>query len=65
LDAERFIHTAIFVLLLVGLCTVSGWASYTYISDLVLKIAGVTITWAVVLLALYLGFKKLDWVWWS
>jgi hypothetical protein len=62
---ERFIHAAVFVLLLVGLCTVTGWASLKFIDDFVLKIAGVTISWGIILLALYLGFRKLDWRWWS
>ena len=65
MTAERFIHIAAFFLLLIGLCAVSGWASYTYINDLVLKLAGITLSWGIILLALYLVFRKLDWHWWS
>jgi hypothetical protein len=49
-----------------GLCGVSAWASYTYLSEnLVLEIAGIALSWGVILLILYLGFKYLDWTWWS
>jgi hypothetical protein len=65
MEIERLIHAAAFILLLVGLFTISGWASYTYIGEWVLKVAGITLSWAVILLALYLVFKKLDWGWWS
>ena len=54
-----------FALLLAGLCSVSAWASYTYIDQLILKFAGIALTWGIILLILYLGFKKLDWDWWS
>jgi len=55
-----------FILLLVGLCGISAWASYTYLSDnLILEVAGIALSWGVILLILYLGFKKLDWNWWS
>jgi len=62
---ERAIHFAMFALLLAGLCSVSAWASYTYIDQLILKFAGIALTWGIILLILYLGFKKLDWDWWS
>ena len=65
LTAERVIHAAVFALLLIGLCTVTGWASYQYINELVLKLAGITLSWGIILLALYVVFKKLDWRWWS
>jgi hypothetical protein len=65
MDIERFIHAAVFALLIVGLYIVSGWLCYQYIGELVLKIAGITLSWAIILLALYLAFKKLDWGWWS
>jgi len=65
LNSERFIHAAVFALLLVGLCAVTGWASIKFIGDLVLKLAGVTLSWGVILLSLYVGFRKLEWRWWS
>jgi len=63
--SERAIHTAMFLLILVGLCILTGWASYRYVEDWVLKIAAVALSWCVILLALYLVFKKFEWVWWS
>ena len=65
MTTERFIHAAAFALILIGLCSVSGWVSFKYIGDLVLKLAGVTLSWGIILLALYVGFRKLDWAWWS
>jgi hypothetical protein len=55
-----------FLLLLVGLCGISAWSSYTYLrEELILEIAGIALSWGVILLILYLGFKKLNWNWWS
>jgi len=54
-----------FVLLLVGLCGISAWASYFYVPHDLLKIAGIALSWGVALLVLYVGFKKLNWDWWS
>ncbi|MCW4010815.1 MAG: hypothetical protein NWF05_09385 [Candidatus Bathyarchaeota archaeon] len=65
MTAERVIHAAVFVLLLVGLCTVTGWASYQYIQELVLKVAGITLSWGITLLILYVAFKKKEWHWWG
>jgi hypothetical protein len=65
LNTERAIHAAVFILLLVGLCTLAGWVSNKYIDDLVLKIAGLALSWGIILLALYLGFKKRNWRWWA
>jgi hypothetical protein len=65
MDVEHVIHSAVFVLLIVGLYIISGWVCYQYIGELVLNIAGISLSWAVILLALYLAFKKLDWGWWS
>jgi hypothetical protein len=65
LTAERNIHAAIFALLLVGLFAVSGWENYTYIDNWILKIAGIALSWGIILLALYVIFKKLGWNWWS
>ncbi len=62
---ERAIQFAMFALLLVGLCGVSAWASYNYLDNVVLKFAGIALSWGVILLILYLGFRKLDWTWWS
>ena len=64
LNAERAIHAAIFILLLVGLCALAGWANNNYVDDIVLKIAGLALSWGIILLALYLSFKKLNWRWW-
>lgn len=66
MGAEKAIHFAMFALLLIGLCSVSAWASYTYLSgNLILEIAGITLSWGVTLLVLYVGFRKLNWDWWS
>ena len=66
MTVERAIHFATFVLILVGLCSISAWASYTYLSaNLILEVAGIALSWGVILLILYLGFKKLNWDWWS
>jgi hypothetical protein len=65
MTTERGIHFAMFAFLLAGLCGVSAWASYSYISNIVLQFAGIALSWGVILLVLYLGFKKLNWDWWS
>jgi len=66
LTVERAIHFVMFSLILVGLCGASAWASYTYLNEnLILEIAGIALSWGVILLILYLGFKHLDWDWWS
>ncbi|MCW4018463.1 MAG: hypothetical protein NWF00_07285 [Candidatus Bathyarchaeota archaeon] len=65
MTAERGIHAAVFILLLVGLFAVTGWASIRYIDDLILKIAGFALSWGIILLVLYVVFRKLDWQWWS
>jgi hypothetical protein len=66
LTAERAIHAAVFVLLLVGLCTLTGWINYHYIQDeIILQIAGIALSWGISLLALYLIFRKLNWRWWT
>ena len=63
---ERAIQFVMFSLILLGLCGVSAWASYTYLSEnLVLEIAGIALSWGVILLILYLGFKYVNWDWWS
>lgn len=66
MTVERAIHFVMFSLILMGLCGVSAWASYTYLKEnLILEIAGIALSWGVILLILYLGFKYLDWDWWS
>jgi hypothetical protein len=66
LTAERAIHFAIFALLLVGLTSVSAWACYANLRDtLILEVAGITLSWGIILLVLYVGFGKLGWDWWS
>jgi hypothetical protein len=56
---------AVFALLLIGFWSISAWTSYTYIDNEVLKIAGITLSWGIILLILYVSFKKLGWNWWS
>jgi len=57
---------AVFALLLIGFWSVSAWASLTYLNDnIILEIAGVTLSWGIILLILYVSFKKLGWNWWS
>jgi len=69
MTVERAIHLAMFILILVGLCGISAWASYTYIyltqDNVVLAVAGIALSWGVILSVLYLGFRQLDWDWWS
>lgn len=66
MTAERAIHFAIFALVLIGLGSVSAWACYTYLfPQLILEIAGITLSWGTILLVLYVGFGKLGWDWWS
>jgi len=55
-----------FILLLVGLCGISAWASYSYLSDTpILEVAGIALSWGIILSILYLAFRKMDWDWWS
>jgi hypothetical protein len=66
LTAERVIHASIFILLLVGLTVLSAWISYIYLKyNFILVFAGVMLSWGVILLAMYLIFKKLGWAWWT
>ncbi len=64
-NMERGIQAMVFILLLIGLFIVTGWASYQYIEEVGLKIAGIAISWAVILLVLYVIFQKLEWDWWN
>lgn len=66
LTAERAIHAAVFVLLLVGLFTLTGWVSYRYIVDeIVLQVSATALSWGIILLVLYVVFRKLTWRWWT
>jgi len=65
LTGERAIHVAIFLLVLVGLCGISGWIIYSYAQNDLLKIAGIALGWGIILLALYAGFSALNWKWWE
>jgi hypothetical protein len=66
MTAERLIHASIFVLLFLGLTVLIGWASYNYLqSNLILVIGSISLAWGIILLAMYLSFKRLGWEWWS
>ena len=66
MNAERVIHASIFILLLAGLMVLSAWMSYIYLKyNFILVFAGIMLSWGVILLAMYLSFKKLGWKWWS
>ncbi len=65
MPGERAIHIAIFIFILIGLCSLSAWISYAYLKELVLQIAAIALSWGVTLLVLYVGFKALNWNWWS
>jgi hypothetical protein len=65
MPGERAIHVATFILLLVGLGSLTAWASYAYLTELMLQVAAIALGWGVILLVLYVGFKALDWSWWS
>jgi hypothetical protein len=32
---------------------------------LILEVAGITLSWGIILLVLYVGFAKLGWDWWG
>jgi len=63
--AEKFIHVTVFFLLLFGLCIISGWASFTFVANIALKVAAIMLSWGVILLVLHVVFGKLGWQWWS
>jgi len=65
MPGERAIHVATFILLLVGLGSLTAWVSYAYLKELMLQVAAIALGWGVILLVLYVGFKTLDWSWWS
>jgi len=65
LAGERAIRVSIFILLLAGLCGISGWAIYNTAHNDLLSIAGIALSWGIILLILYVGFKALKWEWWK
>jgi len=65
LAGETAIHIAIFILFLIGLCGVSGYVIGTYAGNSLLAIAGIALSWGLILLVLYAVFKTLDWKWWE
>jgi membrane protein implicated in regulation of membrane protease activity len=54
-----------FILILIGLCLLSGWVSHAYLTDLILQLAAVALSWGAILLVLYVGFRVLGWDWWA
>ena len=66
MTAEKAIHFAIFVFMLIGLSSLSAWVAYTYLNDnLILEIAGMALSWGTILLVLYASFSRAGWDWWS
>ncbi|MGD0159241.1 MAG: hypothetical protein ABSB89_02975 [Candidatus Bathyarchaeia archaeon] len=65
LAGETAIHIGIFILLLVGLCGISGWIIYASTTNGLLIIAGIALSWGIILLALYTIFNALKWKWWE
>ena len=65
MTGERAIHIAIFLLFVVGLCGISGYIIGAYSTNSLLTIAGIALSWGLILLALYTIFKALDWKWWE
>jgi hypothetical protein len=66
LGAERLIHGGIFFLLLLGLAIFSMYGFYAYLhSNIMLLVGGTALGWGIILLALYVAFRQLDWKWWS
>ena len=62
---ERVIHIAIFFLFLVGLAGISSYIIATYIGNNLLAIAGIALSWGLILLVLYAAFTVLKWEWWE
>jgi hypothetical protein len=65
LTAEKAIHIVMFILLLIGLCGVTGWTIVTYVQNDLLKFGGIALSWGMILLVLYVSFKQLHWNWWT
>jgi len=65
LDTEKIIHIIIFFLFLVGACWLAIYALSVAIPlTSPVFFAGTAIVWGVILLVLYLVFKKQNWEWW-
>jgi hypothetical protein len=62
---ERALRAVTFILILTGLAGMSAWAINASGANYLLQIACIALSWGVILLALYITFKKLDWGWWS
>ena len=65
LTTERALYVAMFALILIGLAGVSTWAIITYTTNILLRIAGIALSWGVILVVLFVAFQKLGWEWWS
>jgi len=68
LTAERIIHGAIFILLLIGLTVLSLWLILRFLplqDNLVLDIAIIPLGWGLILPSMYVCFNRLGWKWWS
>jgi len=65
LTAERVLHIAMFILILIGLAGMSTWAIITNTGNILLRIAGIALSWGIILLLLFVVFQKLDWDWWN
>jgi len=65
LAGERALHVTIFLLLLIGICGISGGVIYSSVQDPLLRIAGIALIWGIILLVLYVGFRALNWKWWE
>ena len=65
LAGERALHVTIFLLLLIGICGISGGIIYSSVPDPLLRIAGIALIWGIILLVLYVGFRALNWKWWE
>ena len=42
-----------------------GKLPYLISNNIVLAIAGIPLGWGIILLVLYVAFKRLNWDWWS
>jgi membrane protein implicated in regulation of membrane protease activity len=65
MPGERAIHVGMFILLLIGLCSLTAWVSHAYLTELILQVAAIALSWGVILLVFYVGFRALGWDWWA
>jgi uncharacterized membrane protein YdcZ (DUF606 family) len=68
LDTEKIIHLIIFFLFLIGACWLTAYALSVAVNHPLSSpvfYAGTAMVWGVILLILYLVFKKQNWEWWS